>query len=49
MFDNALFCGQGCPSLLLVFWYVSVMTAIPIVTAVLGIAQNYLANVLGPQ
>ncbi len=47
VFDNALFCGQGCPNLPLLFWYVGVMIAVPIVTAVLGVAQNYLANVLG--
>jgi ATP-binding cassette subfamily B protein len=47
VFDNALFCGQGCPNLPLLFWYVGAMIAIPIVTSVLGVAQNYLANVLG--
>lgn len=47
VFDNALFCGQGCPNLPLLFWYVGVMIAVPIVTGALGIAQSYLANVLG--
>ncbi|MGH7750233.1 MAG: ABC transporter transmembrane domain-containing protein, partial [Candidatus Dormibacteria bacterium] len=47
VFDNALFCGPGCPNLSLLFWYVGAMIAIPIVTSVLGVAQSYLANVLG--
>ncbi|MGH3920439.1 MAG: ABC transporter ATP-binding protein, partial [Pseudonocardiaceae bacterium] len=47
VFDNALFCAQGCPNLPLLFWYVGVMIAVPIVAGALGVAQNYLANVLG--
>ncbi|HKR50831.1 MAG TPA: ABC transporter ATP-binding protein [Pseudonocardiaceae bacterium] len=47
VFDNALFCGEGCPNLPLLCWYVGAMIAIPIVTGVLGVAQSYLANVLG--
>ncbi|MGH3973623.1 MAG: ABC transporter ATP-binding protein [Pseudonocardiaceae bacterium] len=47
VFDNALFCGQGCPNLPLLSWYVGVMITVPIVTAVLGVVQNYLASVLG--
>ncbi len=47
VFDDALFCGQRCPNLPLLFWYVGAMIAIPIVTSVLGVAQSYLANVLG--
>ncbi|MGH3897431.1 MAG: ABC transporter ATP-binding protein [Pseudonocardiaceae bacterium] len=47
VFDNALFCGQGCPNLPLLFWYVGVMIAVPIIAGVLGVAQSYLANVLG--
>jgi ABC-type multidrug transport system fused ATPase/permease subunit len=31
----------------LLFWYVGVMIAVPIVTPVLPVAQNYLTNVLG--
>jgi ATP-binding cassette subfamily B protein len=47
VFDNALFCGQGCPEPPAGILYVGVMTAIPIVTAALGVAQNYLAKVFG--
>jgi ATP-binding cassette subfamily B protein len=47
VFDNALFCGQGCPNLPLLSWYVAIMIAIPVVTSVLGVTQSYLANVLG--
>jgi ATP-binding cassette subfamily B protein len=47
VFDNALFCGPSCPNLPLLSWYVGIMIAIPIISGVLGIAQNYLANVLG--
>jgi ATP-binding cassette, subfamily B, bacterial len=47
VFDDALFCGHGCPNLPLLFWYCGAMIAIPIVTSVLGVAQSYLANVLG--
>jgi ATP-binding cassette, subfamily B, bacterial len=47
VFDNALFCGQGCPNLRLLAWYVGIMIAIPVVTSVLGVVQSYLANVLG--
>ncbi|MGH3800299.1 MAG: ABC transporter ATP-binding protein [Pseudonocardiaceae bacterium] len=47
VFDNALFCGPSCPNLPLLFWYVGVMIAIPIMAGALGVAQNYLANVLG--
>ncbi|MGH3873470.1 MAG: ABC transporter ATP-binding protein [Pseudonocardiaceae bacterium] len=47
VFDNALFCREGCPNLPLLFWYVGLMITIPIVTSVLGVAQSYLANVLG--
>ncbi|MGH3697604.1 MAG: ABC transporter ATP-binding protein [Pseudonocardiaceae bacterium] len=47
VFDNALFCGRGCPNLPLLSWYVGIMITVPIITSVLGVAQNYLANVLG--
>jgi ATP-binding cassette subfamily B protein len=55
VFDNALFgsppantCGgQACPNLPLLYQYVGLMIAIPIITSVLGIGQTYLANVVG--
>ncbi len=47
VFDNALFCGQDCPNLPLLSWYAGVMITVPIVAGALGIAQNYLASVLG--
>jgi ATP-binding cassette, subfamily B, bacterial len=47
VFDEALFCPRNCPNLPLLFWLVGGMTAIPVVTAVLGIGQPYLANLLG--
>jgi ATP-binding cassette subfamily B protein len=54
VFDNALFgsppglCGGGpCPDLGLLYQYVALMVAIPIVTGVIGIGQTYLANNVG--
>jgi ATP-binding cassette, subfamily B, bacterial len=54
VFDNALFgnpagtCGIGpCPDLDLLYRYVGLMIAIPIVTGVIGIGQTYLANLVG--
>jgi ATP-binding cassette, subfamily B, bacterial len=47
VFDDALFCPQDCPNLPLLFWLLGGMTVIPVVTAVLGIGQPYLANLLG--
>lgn len=47
VFDDALFCGRGCPNLPLLFRYAGAMIVIPIVTSVLGVGQSYLANVLG--
>jgi ATP-binding cassette subfamily B protein len=54
VFDNALFgdppgtCGGGpCPDLGLLYRYVALMVAIPIVTGVIGIGQTYLANLVG--
>jgi len=54
VFDNALFgdppgtCGGGlCPDLGLLYQYVALMVAIPIVTGIIGIGQTYLANLVG--
>ena len=47
VFDQALFCPQGCPNLALLGWLVGAMIVIPVVNGVLGIWQTYLANVLG--
>jgi len=47
VFDNALFCPQGCPNLPLLYRLVALMVAVPIVASVIGIWQTYLANVLG--
>lgn len=47
VFDDALFCDRDCPNLPRLSWYVGLMIAIPTLTGVLGIAQNYLANMLG--
>ncbi|MEO8476057.1 MAG: ABC transporter ATP-binding protein [Actinomycetota bacterium] len=53
VFDNALFgpggtcAGVPCPDLPLLYRYVALMIAIPIVTSILGIGQTYLANIVG--
>src|SRR5439155_6612629 len=47
VFDRALFCTNGCVKLHLLFFFVGLMVAIPIVSGLLGIAQTYLANVVG--
>jgi ATP-binding cassette subfamily B protein len=54
VFDNALFgnpagtCGvDPCPDLDLLYFYVGLMIAIPVVTGVIGIGQTYLANLVG--
>ncbi|MGH8930144.1 MAG: ABC transporter ATP-binding protein [Egibacteraceae bacterium] len=47
VFDNALFCPDGCPNLPLLYRLVALMVAVPIVASVIGIWQTYLANVLG--
>ncbi len=53
VFDNALFgengvCqGQPCPNLPLLYLYVGIMIAVPIVTSIIGIGQTYLTNVVG--
>jgi ATP-binding cassette subfamily B protein len=53
IFDNALFGSQGtcggvpCPNMDKLYFYASLMVAIPIVTGVIGIGQTYLANIVG--
>jgi ATP-binding cassette subfamily B protein len=54
VFDNALFgdppgtCAGGpCPNMSNLYLYAALMIAIPIVTAVIGIGQTYLANLVG--
>ncbi len=56
VFNNALFgdpigsndCGGGaCPNLPLLYRYVAIMVAVPIVTSIIGIGQTYVANVVG--
>jgi ATP-binding cassette, subfamily B, bacterial len=54
VFDNALFgnppgrcVGGACPNLDLLYRYVGLMVAIPIVTGIIGIGQTYLANNVG--
>jgi ATP-binding cassette subfamily B protein len=53
VFDNALFgrngmCqGQPCPNVPLLYLYVGIMIAVPIVTSIIGIGQTYLTNLVG--
>ncbi len=54
VFDNALFgkdggpCkGQPCPNLPLLYFYVGIMIAVPIVTSIIGIGQTYMTNLVG--
>jgi ATP-binding cassette subfamily B protein len=54
IFDLALFgdppgdCGGlACPRLGLLYFYVGLMVAIPVVTSIIGIGQTYLANLVG--
>jgi ATP-binding cassette subfamily B protein len=47
IFDQALFCGRGCPNLGLLYWLVGIMVAIPIASGSMGIWQSYLSNVVG--
>ena len=46
IFDTALFC-RGCPNLHRLYLFVGIMVAIPVITAIIGIGQTYLANVVG--
>jgi len=53
VFDKALFGSNGncagvpCPNLPLLYLYVGIMIAVPIVTSIIGIGQTYLTNVVG--
>jgi ATP-binding cassette, subfamily B, bacterial len=53
VFDKALFGANGmcqgrpCPNLPLLYLYVAIMIAVPIVTSIIGIGQTYLTNVVG--
>ena len=53
VFDKALFgtggdcAGTPCPNLPLLYLYVGIMIAVPIVTSIIGIGQTYLTNVVG--
>jgi ATP-binding cassette subfamily B protein len=54
IFDRALFgnppdqcVGGPCPQLPLLYFYVALMIAIPVVTSIIGIGQTYLANLVG--
>jgi ATP-binding cassette subfamily B protein len=54
IFDKALFgnppgtcSGGACPNLSLLYLFVGLMVAIPIVSGVIGVGQTYLANVVG--
>ena len=46
VFDNALF-GEDGPDLVLLGWLVAGMCVLPILAAVLGIAQNWLTSTIG--
>jgi ATP-binding cassette, subfamily B, bacterial len=39
--------GAACPNLPLLYRYVAIMIAVPIVTSVIGIGQTYLTNLVG--
>jgi ATP-binding cassette subfamily B protein len=54
VFNNALFgnppgdcSGEVCPNLPLLYRYVALMIAIPVITSVIGIGQTYMANLVG--
>ena len=53
VFDKALFgpngdcAGVPCPNLPLLYVYVGIMIAVPIVTSIIGIWQTYLTNLVG--
>lgn len=49
VFDQALFCPQGCPDLGLLSLLTGLMVAIPIVSGAIGLWQAWLANVVGQQ
>jgi ATP-binding cassette, subfamily B, bacterial len=53
VFDKALFgpngmcSGQPCPNLPLLYLYVGIMIAVPIVTSIIGMGQTYFTNLVG--
>jgi ATP-binding cassette subfamily B protein len=53
VFDRALFgpngncAGSPCPNLPLLYLYVGIMVAVPIITSIIGIGQTYLTNLVG--
>jgi ATP-binding cassette, subfamily B, bacterial len=54
IFDKALFgnppgsCSNGgCPNIGLLWFYAGLMIVIPVITSIIGIAQTYLANIVG--
>src|SRR4029079_7857055 len=54
VFHDALFgdppgncSGQACPNLPLLYLYVGLMIAVPIITSIIGIGQTYMANLVG--
>lgn len=47
VFDQALFCGLGCPDLKLLGQLVALMLAVPLVSGIIGLGQTYLANRVG--
>src|SRR5204863_7845900 len=47
IFQDALFCQNGCVKLGLLGFFVGLMVLIPIVSGLIGIGQTYLANVVG--
>ncbi|GBD17194.1 Putative multidrug export ATP-binding/permease protein [bacterium HR26] len=47
VFDEALFCGSGCPDLDLLVRLVALMAAVPIIGGAIGVGQTYLANRVG--
>ncbi len=53
VFDKALFgpngmcAGQPCPNLPLLYLYVGIMIAVPIVTSIIGMGQTYYTNLVG--
>ncbi len=47
VFDRALFPPKGAPDLGLLLWLAAGMIAIPVVTAIISIGQNYLTSSIG--
>ena len=45
--DNGVCQGQPCPNLPLLYLYVGIMIAVPVVTSIIGIGQTYLTNLVG--